>query len=40
MTILAHHALVLSLPFFLPMLVVVGGIAVLTFRDRRRQRRD
>ena len=39
MTILAHHALVQSLPFFLPMLVVVAGVAVLTLRDRRRQRR-
>jgi cytochrome c-type biogenesis protein CcmH/NrfF len=39
-TIIAHHALVETLPFFAPMLVVVAGIAVLTLRDRRRQRRD
>ena len=35
--ILAHHPLVQSLPFFLPMLVVVAGIAALTLRDRRRR---
>ena len=39
MTVIAHHALVESLPFFGPRLVVVAGIAVLTLRDRRRQRR-
>lgn len=37
MTILAHHPIVQSLPFFLPRLVVVAGIAVLTLRDRRRR---
>ncbi|HEX8121048.1 MAG TPA: hypothetical protein VF549_07260 [Solirubrobacteraceae bacterium] len=40
MTVIAHHSIVESLPFFLPMLVVVAGIAVLTLRDRRRQRSD
>ena len=39
MTVLAHHPLLESLPFFLPMLIVVAGIAVLTLRDRRRHRR-
>jgi hypothetical protein len=37
---LAHHPVVESLPFFLPMLVVVAGIAVLTLRDRRQRRRE
>ncbi len=37
---LAHHPIVESLPFFLPMLVVVAGIAVLTLRDRRRRRQQ
>ncbi len=38
MTVIAHHPIVESLPFFLPMLIVVAGIALLTVRDRRRQR--
>ena len=40
MTIIAHHPVVESLPFVLPMLVVVLGVAVLTIRDRRRMRRE
>ena len=39
MTVVAHHPIVESLPFVLPMLVVVVGVAFLTLRDRRRQRR-
>jgi hypothetical protein len=38
-TVLAHHPFLESLPFVLPMLIVVAGVAVLTLRDRRRQRR-
>jgi hypothetical protein len=38
-TLLAHHPLLGSLPFVLPMIVVVAGVAFLTVRDRRRQRR-
>ena len=40
MTVIAHHPIVESLPFVLPMLVVVVGVAFLTVRDRRRHRRD
>ena len=40
MTVLAHHPIIESLPFVLPMLVVVVGVAFLTVRDRRRQRRE
>lgn len=39
MTVLAHNALLETLPFFGPMLAVVAGIAGLTLRDRRQQRR-
>ena len=38
MTVLAHHPVVESIPFVLPMLVVVAGIAVLKLRDRRQRR--
>ena len=31
---LAHHALVLALPFVVPMLVVVLGLAGMMIRDR------
>ncbi len=34
--VLAHHNLVEAIPFFMPMLVVVGGLAVVVFRDRRK----
>lgn len=37
-TILAHHPVVESIPFVLPMLIVVAGVALLTLRDRRRTR--
>jgi hypothetical protein len=37
-TVLAHHPVVESLPFVLPMLIVVAGVAVLTLRDRLRRR--
>jgi hypothetical protein len=36
--VLAHHSIVEALPFFAPMLVVVGGLAVLMIRDRRSDR--
>jgi hypothetical protein len=32
---LAHHVLVLALPFFGPMLVIGAVIAVMALRDRR-----
>jgi len=32
--LLAHHALVTAIPFVVPMLVIVGGLAVLVLRDR------
>ena len=34
--VLAHHSLVEAIPFFGPMLVVVIGLAVVMFRDRRK----
>ena len=40
MTVLAHHPIVEALPFVLPMLVVVFGVAFLTFRDRWKRRRS
>lgn len=39
MIVLAHHALVTAIPFVVPMLVVVLGIAGLTLRDRAQRRR-
>jgi hypothetical protein len=39
MTVIAHHALVTAIPFVVPMLVVVIGVAVLSIRDRRQRRR-
>ena len=38
MTVIAHHALVTAIPFVVPMLVVVIGVAVLSIRDRRQRR--
>ena len=38
MTILAHHPLFTAIPFVVPMLVVVIGVAVLSIRDRRQRR--
>jgi membrane protein DedA with SNARE-associated domain len=35
-TYLAHHALVLALPFVLPVLLVVAMVAVVAWRDRHR----
>jgi hypothetical protein len=32
--LLAHHALVTAIPFVVPMLVIVGGLAFLMLRDR------
>jgi hypothetical protein len=34
--LLAHHALVLALPFVLPVFLVVGMVAVVAWRDRHR----
>lgn len=34
--ILAHHPIVLALPFLLPVLLVVGMVAVVAWRDRHR----
>jgi hypothetical protein len=34
--VLAHHNLVEAIPFFMPMLVVVIGLAVVMIRDRRK----
>ncbi len=39
-TLIAHHPVVETLPFVLPMLIVVAGVAFLTVRDRRRARRS
>lgn len=39
MTVLAHP-IVEAVPFVLPMLVVVVGVAFLTLRDRWRRRSD
>lgn len=40
MTVTAHHALVQSLPFVVPVIVALVGIAVLTLRDRMRRPRE
>lgn len=32
--LLAHHALVTAIPFVVPMLVIVAGLAFLMLRDR------
>jgi hypothetical protein len=32
--LLAHHALVTAIPFVVPMLVIVAGLAFLVMRDR------
>ena len=39
MILLAHHPLVASLPFVVPVLVLTAGVAVLAFRERRRRER-
>jgi hypothetical protein len=39
-TVTAHHALVQSLPFVVPVIVALVGIAVLTLRDRMRRPRE
>lgn len=33
---LAHHALVAAVPFFVPALLIVGGLVVLRLRERKR----
>jgi hypothetical protein len=37
---LAHHALVLALPFAGPAILVLMVIGWISFRDRRRERRS
>jgi hypothetical protein len=32
--VLAHHPIVTAIPFVVPMLVIVAGLAVLMLRDR------
>jgi hypothetical protein len=39
-TVTAHHALVQSLPFVVPVIVALVGIAALTLRDRMRRPRE
>jgi len=36
---LAHHQLLLAIPFAGPALFIVGGLAVIALRDRIRRRR-
>jgi hypothetical protein len=36
-TVIADHALLQALPFVVPMVVVVIGVAVLMLRDRARR---
>ena len=33
-------SLIQSLPFFLPPLILIGGLLVITMRDRRRRRAE
>jgi hypothetical protein len=35
-TYLAHHALVIAIPFVFPVLIVVAMVAVIAYRDRHR----
>lgn len=35
--VLAHHPLVVALPFFVPALVVVVLVGVIVWRDRREE---
>jgi len=37
--LVAHHPLLASLPFVLPVLALTAGVAVLAFRERRRRAR-
>jgi membrane protein DedA with SNARE-associated domain len=37
---LAHHALLIALPFVVPVLVLTLGVAALAFRERRRRERE
>jgi hypothetical protein len=37
---LAHHALVVALPFVIPVLALTLGVAALAFRERRRRARE
>jgi hypothetical protein len=37
---LAHHAIVVALPFVVPVLVLTAGVAALAVRERRRRDRE
>ncbi len=37
---LAHHAIVVALPFVVPVLALTLGVAVLALRERRRRERE
>jgi len=37
---LAHHALVVALPFVLPVVILTLGVTVFAFRERRRRERE
>ena len=36
---LAHHSLIVAIPFVVPVLALTFGVAVLAFRERRRRAR-
>lgn len=37
---LAHHALIVALPFVIPVLAMTTGVLVLALRERRRRGRE
>ena len=37
---LAHHALLIAIPFVLPVLVLTLGVTVFALRERRRRERE
>jgi hypothetical protein len=37
---LAHHALLIALPFVMPVLALTLGVTVFAFRERRRRERE
>lgn len=38
--VLASHPIITAVPFFVPTFAVVGVVAVIIYRDRRRSRDD
>lgn len=36
---IAHHALLIALPFFVPVVIVTLGVLALALRERRRRER-